>query len=1386
MTAKVIPVGQPANESERRAIRYLRDNLSDKYIIIHNFELLRDDQVYEIDMAVISPDRVYIVDVKGTLGRVDVHGSKWHPQGRQPFHSPVAKLRDHAKVIAGLIRDSNPAQHELRKVWVQAVVLMTAPDSRVIDHGRIDRNYVTYLKDNAKYFKERGNLPSGMLVDIRKYHKTVESVILGSVRAPSGPLKFGDWEVEEQLGATDRYTEYRVHQVVMEKTVSKGRLRAYEFDPYQPEDKRETEFSIIMNAFRSISTLPPHPNIVAVKSFFPTEDSDKVILVTDDFKGSSLRALISNTDSTLTFDQKYRVMRDVLAGLEHAHRGKVIHRNLNPNSIVLGQDNRARITSFDFARSENYESTIAQDIIDDIDYNYQPLECYKDPSQATAQSDLFSAGITFFELLTGELPFRNFNHFMEVDGIFPNKPSEYQLEFPEGMDEWLQKLCAVDAEVRYESAALALETFEKILSATVSAPVASSQQSQITSENVDFLDLPNGFQLNERFIVEERLGKPGGFAVAYKVFDTFGDVTRVIKLVIKDRYSKIERLRQEYKTLIQLPEHPNVVKVIWADQFATIGNTPYIVFEFLEGKTIDYHIQQRTLTFEDAISITLQATTGLQHLHDNEIFHQDIKPSNILWTPNGVKIIDFNLAVGDGDDATGGTKKYIPHGYDIEGTPSIEEKIDRDLFALAITLYQCITGGEYPFQQAAFLARAKPINPNLFPGLVNLSPNWSRFFEKALSPEIRERFSSAEEFRNYLRQLPKDALQSDGSMTLAEDFDEPSSWSLEWGERDNFNPFVSYLLTLYSQSQSTNAGTRGLDNASRALYVPTLLDTNLSKNILDGLFKLVIISGNAGDGKTAFIQQLETIAQEQYDADYTRLVNGADFTISKHRFLTNYDGSQDEGDTTNDDVLLDFFEHFVGEETGKWSKHETRIIAINEGRLVDFIGKYQEKFPYLFKLITKGLVGQSSNTDIEIINLNMRAVIADIDGPNTSIFDKLIQKITKEAFWTPCKSCDLRNRCYVYHNVQSLSDDVAGPKIHDRLKRLYIITHLRNRLHITLRDLRSALAYTIAGTRDCDDIHRLYNTGDSTTIENILNGFYFNSWMGGAYGTDDRLLTLLKDVDMGTVPNPPLDRMFDFVPPRLNTNPADSDFDGTTDLARFTFSDRHSYDDNLLVRLFNELPRNYETNLGEYFVLHQSYLAMVRRRFYFERRDSNWLEMLPYQHSKHFLDIITEKTDITEEIESIIEAINRGEGLIDPQKIGFKLALRVHEITRGTIKSYRLFEGDALSLYIPQFDDNGYIEYFPQGLRLNYTTDADATVELSINIDVYEMLQRLNDGYQPSIEDRESFYRTLAVFKNVLSSAPYQEVLLTEFGFEFHRLTRTYEGLLKYETLKKE
>jgi hypothetical protein len=72
--AKVIAIGQPVNDSERQAIAHLRDHLPASFTILHNFEIQVGNELFEVDLAVVAPHAVYLVDVKGTRGDIDVYG----------------------------------------------------------------------------------------------------------------------------------------------------------------------------------------------------------------------------------------------------------------------------------------------------------------------------------------------------------------------------------------------------------------------------------------------------------------------------------------------------------------------------------------------------------------------------------------------------------------------------------------------------------------------------------------------------------------------------------------------------------------------------------------------------------------------------------------------------------------------------------------------------------------------------------------------------------------------------------------------------------------------------------------------------------------------------------------------------------------------------------------------------------------------------------------------------------------------------------------------------------------------------------------------------------------------------------------------------------------
>jgi hypothetical protein len=128
----------------------------------------------------------------------------------------------------------------------------------------------------------------------------------------------------------------------------------------------------------------------------------------------------------------------------------------------------------------------------------------------------------------------------------------------------------------------------------------------------------------------------------------------------------------------------------------------------------------------------------------------------------------------------------------------------------------------------------------------------------------------------------------------------------------------------------------------------------------------------------------------------------------------------------------------------------------------------------------------------------------------------------------------------------------------------------------------------------------------------------------------------------------------------------------------------------------------------------------------------------------------------------------------------------VRHVENGTIRSYRLFDNHRFRLVVPGPDGaQGFVEALPQHVVLEYDAPGEyrANPTLRVNLDLYEMLMRLREGYRPSLEETQGFYLNLAVFRNVLASAPYREVLLTQTGRDFHRVRREEDGTLVMDEL---
>ena len=359
-----------------------------------------------------------------------------------------------------------------------------------------------------------------------------------------------------------------------------------------------------------------------------------------------------------------------------------------------------------------------------------------------------------------------------------------------------------------------------------------------------------------------------------------------------------------------------------------------------------------------------------------------------------------------------------------------------------------------------------------------------------------------------------------------------------------------------------------------------------------------------------FIQQIE----RKVPSGLEQRPNGSAFVLNGRRFLTNYDGSQDEEDKTNDEVLQEFLKPFEGRDAANWPNDETRIIAINEGRLVDFLTEHEDRFAHLKQLVARWPRRARPSDGVVTVNLNLRAIVANppgAAGDADSIFDRQLRRLTDDQFWDACASCDIRDRCYAYHNARTLMDPVAGPKVAERLRSLYAITHLRGRLHITMRDLRSALAFTLAGTRDCDEIHALYaalerkRAGRSSRVSTSTPGVVARDPPTGCCRCLGRSTSARPRTRTSTVPSTTCRRL----PGRWRASRSHSAETATRNCStRCTGNSR--------VTRPSAVPRDACAD-------HRDYVAMLRRRQFFERRDEGWKEMLPYRTADEFWRLVT-------------------------------------------------------------------------------------------------------------------------------------------------------------------
>lgn len=289
-----------------------------------------------------------------------------------------------------------------------------------------------------------------------------------------------------------------------------------------------------------------------------------------------------------------------------------------------------------------------------------------------------------------------------------------------------------------------------------------------------------GKRISGRYKILEVIGG-GGMANVYLARDMIleRDVAmKVLRFDFSNDDEFIKRFRREAQSATSLA-HPNVVSIY---DVGEEDNIYYIVMEYVEGQTLKQYIQQFAPVHpRKAVNIMEQIVSGIQHAHDNQIIHRDIKPHNILIDHNGnVKVTDFGIAMALSSTTITQTNSVLGsvHYLSPEQARGGLANKKSDIYSLGIVLFEMLTG-RLPFDGESAISIALKHLQSETPSAKRWNPDIPQSLEniilKATAKDPFHRYQSADEMEEDLETVfdvsrltePRFSIPEDDEVTKA-------------------------------------------------------------------------------------------------------------------------------------------------------------------------------------------------------------------------------------------------------------------------------------------------------------------------------------------------------------------------------------------------------------------------------------------------------------------------------------------------------------------------------------------------------------------------------------------------------------------------------------------
>ena len=249
------------------------------------------------------------------------------------------------------------------------------------------------------------------------------------------------YEILERIGTGGMAVVYKAKCHRLNRLVAVKILKS---DLAQDEDFRR-RFNAESQAVAQLS----HPNIVSVYDVSRGGDIEYIVMELID--GITLKQYMEKRGQ-LNWRESLHFITQIMRGLSHAHSRGIVHRDIKPQNVMVLRDGSVKVADFGIACLENAAQTLTQEALGSVHY-ISPEQARGD--RIDARSDIYSAGVVLYEMLTGRLPFEGdsavsvaIQHLSSV----PLAPREINPDIPEQLELICMKAMAPDLDKRYPSA----------------------------------------------------------------------------------------------------------------------------------------------------------------------------------------------------------------------------------------------------------------------------------------------------------------------------------------------------------------------------------------------------------------------------------------------------------------------------------------------------------------------------------------------------------------------------------------------------------------------------------------------------------------------------------------------------------------------------------------------------------------------------------------------------------------------------------------------------------------------------------------------------------------------------------------------------------------------